>query len=256
MLENCYTYNTKSSGIVFAYGSNIVVDGNTVEKSCNGGTQEGISICVIHTFEVMNNTVSNGLREGIDAKDGCTNGRIYNNHVSNCGENKTGIYVDAYSGYQSNIEVYGNTVTGCHKGICVATENNGLLDNVKIHDNITYDCNWGLALGDWGKGSTHDIQNIFFYNNTAYNMIEAGVFLCNDKAKNIVISNNIFSGAQGKPIHLWSANGNLNETKINHNLLNKIGSSAATSPTGTDYLVGDPVKDKEFIQKGTIPNFV
>ncbi|MDR3587316.1 MAG: right-handed parallel beta-helix repeat-containing protein [Desulfosporosinus sp.] len=246
LIQNCSTYNTKSSGIVFITGSNIIIDGNSVERACTGtsNTQECISLATIATFTIKNNHVFNCTNkipgaggEGIDAKEGSSNGTICNNIVNDVV--KVGIYVDAYSKHEFNIEVYGNTVYNSTQGIVVATEHNGLLENVRIYNNIVYNCvNWGLAVGGWNPGYTHAMQGISFIYNTIYNIGDGGIYLNNGEANNVVITNNIFSaGSQTSSVPIYVNGANLKQTTIDYNLLNRIASG---QPTGTHYIVGDP----------------
>jgi hypothetical protein len=201
IIQNCSTYNTKASGIAIYRGSNIIIDGNSVEKACTGtdNTQECISLCEIDTFEIKNNHVFNCTNdlpsaggEGIDAKNGSSNGKIFNNTVNDVV--KLGIYIDAYSKHQYNIEVYDNVIYNSVQGIVVATENNGLLENVRVYNNTIYNCtDWGLAVAGWGCGKTHAMKDIFFDSNNIKSVGTSGIFLNNPDAKNVVITNNTFA---------------------------------------------------------------
>jgi hypothetical protein len=245
IIQKCSTYNTKSSGIAFFTGTDITIDGNTVEKACTNSdnAQENISLACISTFVIKNNHVfdcdNTGDKaggEGIDAKDGCTNGSIYNNTINNIA--KIGIYIDAYSEDQYNIEVYGNKVYNCGQGITVATENGGLLQNVNIHNNLVYSCSWGLTVANWDSGSSHAMKDIYFLNNTVYNCEEFDMWLGNAEAKNVVVKNNIFGGGTHSgciPVFRYDAK--LSEVTIDHNLLYKVVSG---QPKGTNNIVGDP----------------
>ncbi|MCD4697098.1 MAG: hypothetical protein K8S16_12750, partial [Bacteroidales bacterium] len=82
IIEKSYTYNTVSSGIGAWSCSNIIIDSNEVELACNDGLQECITVAGTDTFEVSNNHVYNGGPgtnggEGIDIKDGSSNGKVY-----------------------------------------------------------------------------------------------------------------------------------------------------------------------------------
>ena len=245
-IQNCSTNNTKGSGIIFFHGKDIIIDGNSVEQACTGtkSTQEGISLSDIATFEIRNNHVFNITNsipdaggEGIDVKQGSTNGKIFNNIVNDVV--KVGIFIDAYSKHQYNIEVYGNKVFNSTKGIAVAAEHNGFLENVRIYNNLVYNCvNWGFAVGGWGSGNTHAMKDISFVNNTTYNIGDGGIYLNNGEAENVVVANNIFGGgANPYSVPIYVNGANLEETTIDHNLLNRIVSG---HPTGTNYIVGDP----------------
>lgn len=246
IIQNCSIYNTKGSGIIFNNGKNITLYGNSVEKACTGtsNTQECISLSTIDTFTIKNNHVfncTNGIPgaggEGIDVKEGCSNGTICNNIVNDVV--KLGIYIDAYSKHQYNIEVFGNRVYNSNQGIIVATEHGGFLENVRIYNNLIYNCvNWGLAVAGWNAGFTHAMKDISFLNNTLYNIGDGDLYLNNSEAKNVVVVNNILGGGTHSactPIYVNGAN--LKETTIDHNLLFRIASG---HPTGTNSVVGDP----------------
>lgn len=196
VVENCSTYNTRSSGIAFGNASYLTIDGNSVARACSSPSQEAISLSNADHFCIRNNSVADSAREGIDAKQGCTNGKIYNNKVRNCGNGdlvaRTGIYIDAFSKQVNNIEVFNNEIAGCPQGICVAAEMGGVLRNVNIHHNVVHDCLWGFSMGDWEYGYSHYMENIYFTYNTVYNAEDGGIRLQNKSARNVVIKNNTF----------------------------------------------------------------
>lgn len=221
IVQNCQTYNTKSSGIVFFYGSDIVVDNCSIEKACTGtiSTQECLSLATIDNFIISNNKVfdctNNFSRqggEGIDVKNGCINGKIYNNEVYNIA--KIGIYVDAYSKYQYNIEVFDNNIDNCSQGIVVANENDGFLENVNIHNNIVNNIkDFGYVVAGYGHDTSHAMNNIIFDQNLVSNLNSNGIsmFLNNPQATNIKIINNNFDAMNGTSIYI---NGWNKETTI------------------------------------------
>lgn len=210
IISNCTTYNTRSSGIFIAFASGLTVEGNNVSLACTSPSQEAISICRVDNFIVRNNMVSDFAREGIDVKDGCTNGSVYNNEVLRGGRGdsvgRPGIYIDSSSQHQYNIEVYGNRVSDCPTGICLASEAGGFLEHVNVHDNAVSNCEWGLGMGDWNAGYTHQMNDLSFTSNTIYNMSEGGIRLQNDEARNVVVKDNVFSRSISQPIALLSVN--------------------------------------------------
>ncbi|QSX09587.1 right-handed parallel beta-helix repeat-containing protein [Alkalibacter rhizosphaerae] len=226
IVTNCSTYNTKASGIAFYHAANITVDGNSIEKACTAiGSQEAISISNVATFTIRNNKVFNITNstqgaggEAIDAKNGSSNGKIYNNTIHDIA--KIGIYIDAYSKTSSNIEVYGNNIYNCGQGIAVATEKSGLLRNVNIHNNSIKNCSTGYAVGGWSSGYSHDMDTIKFNANTLTGITSRGVYLNNPDAKNVYITNNKISGSSSMiPIHLNG--GLLSETTIDGNIFDR-----------------------------------
>jgi hypothetical protein len=211
VIKNCSTNNTGASGIIAATASNIKVLNNKVQLACMypssaQGTNECITMASVNTFEVAYNTVSDRLTdpsnggEGIDAKNNCTNGTIHHNTITNL--IRIGIYVDAYSGNLSNIEVYNNKIYNTKNGgITVASEQGGAVDGVKIHDNLIYDADkCGIRIA--GYLNNGPLKNLDVYQNTVVNCgINAGnwenvgllIEATNAANTGFTIRNNIFS---------------------------------------------------------------
>jgi len=203
IIEKNSTCNTFSSGIGVWACSNIIIDSNEVELACNDSEEECITVALTDTFEIRNNHVHHAGPgtlggEGIDAKDGSSNGKIYDNHVHDT--NKLGIYVDAWDKHTYNIDVFRNIVHDCaEEGFSVACEAGGLLENVIIYNNIAYNNGCvGITIADWGGAvAEHPMKNIKVINNTFYNNGRddwgGGMFVENSNAENVVIRNNICS---------------------------------------------------------------
>ncbi len=203
ILENNTTYNTTSSGIGVWSSDHVTIDGNEVELACNDGEQECITISGTDIFEVRNNHVHHGGPgtiggEGIDVKDGSSNGRIFNNRVDSL--QRLGIYVDAWENHTFNIEIYRNAVTDCAEGgFAVASEAGGLLEDVRIYNNIAYGNGLvGLTVAGWGEPvPSHPITDVIVINNTFYDnggdAWGGGISIENPDAANLVFRNNIVS---------------------------------------------------------------
>lgn len=199
----CNTYNTVSSGIAVWNSNDVTVSSNEVELACNDGEQECITIAETTNFTVSYNEVHNSGPsmhggEGIDIKDGCTNGEVFGNSVHNIV--RLGIYVDSWDKPTNNINVYGNIVYNSgDDGFAIAAEAGGLLSDINIYNNIAYgNYNSGLTIASWGESvSSHPMSNITIINNTFYNNGTAswgtGICLDNPDADNIIIRNNIMS---------------------------------------------------------------
>ncbi len=249
IIEENYTYNTVSSGIGVWDSNNIVIDGNEVELACNDGEQEAITVAGTDTFEVKNNHVHHGGPgtnggEGIDAKDGSRNGKIYNNHVHHINGDRTCLYVDSWDDHTFNIEVYQNTLHDCGAGVSLAAEAGGLLENIRVYNNIAYhNRNNGLEIGNWGEpGYAHPINDIKFLNNTVYdNGVSwgGGIHLENPSAQNVVIRNNIFSQNLSFQISNEAGLTGANLT-VDHNLIDGYRGDAGEI-YGSDYIEGDPL---------------
>jgi uncharacterized repeat protein (TIGR01451 family) len=246
IIENNYTYNTVSSGIGVWGGNNIIIDGNEVVLACNNGEQESITVAGTDIFEIKNNYVHDGGPgdhggEGIDAKDGASNGKIYRNRVHGMKKDRTGIYVDAWDKLTSNIEIYQNIVYDSGAGISLANENFGWLENVKIFNNIVYNNRGnGLEIGDWGESGTspRPIDNVKFINNTAYKNGASwggGFFNENPDATNVVVRNNIFS----QNLSFQISNESAATLTVDHNLIDGYRGDPYET-RGTDYVEGDP----------------
>lgn len=198
IIEKIYVYNTVSSGIAVWHSNNVVIDGNEVELACNDGLQECITVAITDTFEVRNNHVHNGGPgtnggEGIDVKDGSSNGKVYGNQVHDM--NRLGIYVDAWDKHTYNIDIYQNIVHHCAHGIIMASEAGGLLENVRVYNNIAYNNEEvGIWIANWSSASEQPMKEIKVINNTLYNNGNewgGGIFLMHPDAENVVIINNI-----------------------------------------------------------------
>jgi len=211
IVKNCSTNNTGASGIIAANSSNIKVLNNKVQQACmypstSVGTNECITMASVNTFEVAYNTVSDRLTdpsnggEGIDAKNTCINGKIHHNTVTSLF--RVAIYIDAYLANLSNIEVYNNKVYNTSSGITVASEEGGVVDGVKIHDNLIYDTNkCGIRIA--GYLNNGPLRNLDVYQNTVVNCgINAGswenvgllIEATNATNTGFNIRNNIISG--------------------------------------------------------------
>ncbi|MCD4773405.1 MAG: right-handed parallel beta-helix repeat-containing protein [Bacteroidales bacterium] len=246
IIEKNYTYNTVSSGIASWESSNIIIDSNEVELACNDGLQECITVAVTDTFEVKNNHVHHGGPgtnggEGIDIKDGSSNGKVYKNHVHDMNMNRLGIYVDAWDKHTYNIEVFQNIVHHCAHGIIVASEAGGLLENVRIYNNIAYNNEEvGIWIANWSSAQQQPMKDIKVINNTLYNngnVWGGGINVMNSDAENVVIRNNICSQNLSFQIVIEDAPQNL---IVDHNLID--GYMGYWGEIyGSDSVVGNPM---------------
>lgn len=172
-IEKNRTYNTASSGIGIWGSHDVIVDHNEVELACSNGMQESLTIAGTDTFEVKNNQVHNGVagydKEGICIKDGASNGKVYLNLVHHTAA--VGLYVDAWNKHTFNIDIYRNIVHDISaNGIALASETGGLLEHVRVCNNITYNNKWA---GIWISGccpvvSFHPMNDLKIINNTVY----------------------------------------------------------------------------------------
>lgn len=240
IIEGNYIYNTTSSGIGVWESSHVAIKNNEVELACNDGEQECITIATTTNFEVKNNHVHHGGAgtlggEGIDAKDGSSYGKIYGNYVHDL--NRLGIYIDAWDKHTYNIEVFQNVVYNCTSGFAVASERGGLLENVKIYNNIAYHNEWaGVEIRGWDHGYRHPMRNVTIINNNFCNNGEewgVGIYHENPDAKDVVIRNNICSNNTGSQIEISAG---IKNFILGHNLI-----YGYSEYYGDNYVEGDPL---------------
>lgn len=245
-IEKNTTTNTVSSGIGVWGCDHVVIDDNEVELACNDGAQECISVAITDSFVVKNNYVHDGGPgtvggEGIDIKNGSSNGVVYNNIVRNT--SRVGIYVDAWDKHTYNIEVFQNIVHDCGAdGMDVASEVGGLLENVKIYNNIVFNNRWvGITIANWGEPAPQrPMDNIQILNNTFYNngiSWGGGIEVENPDAKNVLIRNNIFS--QNLSFQILFDGVPPESATVDHNLVDGFRNIPGEI-YGNDSIVGDP----------------
>jgi len=250
IVENNHTYNTASSGIGVWSSNDVVIDGNEIRSACHNGFQECLTVAGTDTFEVKHNHVYECDKEGIDAKDGSSNGQVYRNHVH--GTQAVGIYVDAWNKHTFNIDVFQNVVHDSldNNGFSLASEAGGLLEDVRVYNNIAYHNRYlGLGISSCcpDLSASHPMTDIIIINNTFYNNgwteWGGGILVENPDVENVVIRNNIcsdnlsFQIAVDKvvpPEHL----------SVDHNLIDGYrGYEDETTQEirGNDYVAGDPL---------------
>ncbi len=249
IVKNNYIYNTAASGILVHTTKDVVIDGNELELNCNSpppaypeGVQEIISMALDNDrFEIKNNYIHDGGRptlggEGIDAKNGIANGKIYHNLVRNV--NSVGIYIDAWDKTANNIEVYQNVVHDVGgSGFAVSAEEvGGASSNINIYNNIAYNGNIaGIMIPSYGDGA---VSNVKVINNVFYNFNQGGAWLGSwgGPISDIVIRNNIFSKNPGGQIRNDKPAATVT---IDHNLIDTyLGWKDETR--GSNYIESDP----------------
>ena len=263
ILENNHIDKTHSSGISVWDCNNITIDRNEVRHACwpTGGLQECITISNTNLILVKNNLVYDGGSigfggggEGIDLKDGCTNGIVSNNMVHNVAS--VGIYIDAYKRNQSNIHVLKNTVYNVFGvGIATVSEEGGSLENVIISKNIVSNCDERAMVIHWTNKPNYIIKNIYVQHNTFYNNGEGLDIGVHSLGENINIINNIFSKNSIYQIQNSSTDMNINELHIKNNLFD--GDNPSWALLGDNYIIDNPefisVLMSDFKLQGTSP---
>jgi len=241
VIENNYVYDSNDSGIGVWNSHDVIVDGNEVEEACAAGWNECITVGNTDQFEVRNNYVHQSTKEGICAKDGSSNGRVYRNEVDHT--EAVGFYVDAQARYTHDIEVFENiSHDGVEDGFVVASEVGGLLENVRLYNNVAYNNGWvGVGVSDCCI-ETHPISNVQIFNNTVYNNGRGawggGIVVMNPQAEGIVIRNNICSENLSFQIAV-NAELLVNRVTVDHNLIDGFR-EGEDEIYGEDHVEGDP----------------
>ncbi|MDH7487775.1 MAG: right-handed parallel beta-helix repeat-containing protein [Anaerolineae bacterium] len=221
VIENNFVSHTNDSGIGVWGSDHVVVTRNEVEQACLGGFNESISVGGTDVFEVSYNRVHDGPKEGIDLKDGSSNGKVFGNEVYST--QAVGLYVDAWDKHTYNIEVYQNVVHDiAAMGFAIASEMGGLLENVRLYNNIAYH---NRHVGIWLSGCcpespTHPVRGIAIINNTLHNNgwqdWGGGIGIENTQVQTVTIRNNICS--QNTYSQMAADPDVLPELTVDHNL--------------------------------------
>lgn len=222
-IEHNYTYDTYSSGISAWSSDHVTVDSNEVVGACAGPWQEHISISNTDTFEARYNRIHDVMpgtegKEGLSVKDASSHGKVYGNHVYNL--NRVGIYLDAEAEHLFDVTVYQNLVHDIPAmGFALAAEQGGLLENVRLYNNIAHHNLVGLWLSACCV-ATHPFRDITIINNTfAYNGRNGwggGIGIENTQVQSVTIRNNIAS--QNTYSQMAADPSVLPELTVDHNL--------------------------------------
>jgi len=156
-----------------------------------------------HHFIVAWNHVHDCKKEGIDAKETASFGKIHHNYVHDLP--RQGLYVDGWFGELKDIEMYNNVAHGCEAGIAVSSEEGPNTKDLYIHHNLIYNNRaTGIFFSRWGADNPR--ENVHVYNNTFYRngwgpdfsgnpqyWLSGGCYFFTDNIEDAFIRNNIFS---------------------------------------------------------------
>ncbi len=247
---NNYISNISNAGILVDHSDTITLDGNEVGFASSGGDQnngiqESVSLNHATNYIVSNNSVHDGGMEGIDAKVGSSNGKIFGNTVYNMA--RVGIYVDAWDTSITNVEIYKNTVSNsrpvasgaAEDGIRIGAEHGSTVSNVKIYNNTLHNLSGsGVTLANYTESGYPEpkFSNISMYNNTIYNAGTkagnswggGGIDVQTSSNTGITIRNNILSKAGSFNVAASSG------STVSNNLFD------AGSTSGTSAVQGNP----------------
>ncbi|MCP6761707.1 MAG: right-handed parallel beta-helix repeat-containing protein [Fischerella sp. CENA71] len=242
-VQNNHTYETGASGIIVmpdtyysggeaeVTSKNIKVLNNTVERASwiwkgnaskegnindgldnSTGTQESLSIWGVDGFEVANNTVKEGNREGIDVKTGSRNGSVHNNTVTNQAlvsgtpngyTGGPGLYIEGNRADMFNIDVYNNVVANNTAGGLVITDevpNQGDVSGIRVYNNIVYGNGKDGVNSGQGIGVSSNVSDVQIVNNTVDGNVQGFLIDGSDnyggyRPRDILVRNNIFANS-------------------------------------------------------------
>ncbi|MFB2773495.1 right-handed parallel beta-helix repeat-containing protein [Pelatocladus sp. BLCC-F211] len=242
-VQNNHTYETGASGIIVmpdtyynggeaeVTSKNIKVLNNTVERASwiwkgnaskegnindgfdlNTGTQESLSIWGVDGFEVANNTVKEGNREGIDIKTGSRNGSVHNNTVTDQAlvsgtpdgySGGPGLYIEGNRADMFNIDVYNNVVANNTAGGLVITDevpNQGDVSGIRVYNNIVFGNGKDGVNSGQGIGVSSNVSDVQIVNNTVDGNVQGFLIDGSDnyggyRPRDILVRNNIFANS-------------------------------------------------------------
>ncbi|MDM8547357.1 right-handed parallel beta-helix repeat-containing protein [Candidatus Venteria ishoeyi] len=247
LLQDNYVYDSHDAGIAVWRSQNFSVDGNEVQLANNGsGTeQENISIGEdAQDFEIRYNKIheGGGVRghNALSIKDGSRNGLIHHNEITDIPNNSC-LYLDAWNALVDNISIYQNRLHDCHyHGIALAGERGGTVSNISIYNNLIYQNNYGLHLGN---GYTSPMENIQIYNNTFYdngpgNVYGGSIVLRNSEANQVVVRNNLMASDDVQLQKLRDAS----RLTVEHNLFSHEDKTSSNGEMhGDNFILADPL---------------
>jgi hypothetical protein len=204
-----------------------VIDARYLES----GNQECITIANTEDFEVMHNEVQATTPErsfvgalGIDAKQGSRFGKIHHNHIHSL-YYASAIYLDAWDRRTHDIEIYANRIHNTKRGVSLGSERGGLLENIKIYNNLIYDVGNSGVIAQ-SASDNGERRNIEIFNNTIVDTNNhqkgvnishggAGIYLETDNIFQVAIYNNLVSFTDEERFYgLIQYNQNIDEVEI------------------------------------------
>jgi hypothetical protein len=235
-----------SAGAIWAGStiSDLVIDRCECYANFQTSTgDENITLtATVNGFEVKNCHIHDNLaKEGIDCKDGCTNGSIHDNRIFDA---NVGVYIGGNGADpQSGIEVYNNWIEDCGDAIEINNETGtGAITDIGIFNNVVVNCEKGFLAAVQGPAYTATYRLV---NNTFYNMSVLGIGDSGNHytrtgcvwRNNIVVVSD--AGAYVARYHDYRAGG----IEIEHNLYYSLSRSYNTVHTyGTGYIIDqDPL---------------
>lgn len=261
-VERCRTFNTAHSGINVWSSDHVTVSHNEIERACQRGGEESLSIKISEHVVAGHNHIHHTGHEGIDVKEGSRHVRVHDNHVHDV--DRQGLYVDSWDRPTYDVRFYNNRVHDCGFGVVVGAETGGVLSDVWYYNNLIYNNRGpGMVIADWGRpGSGHPMRDVHFVNNTVVNNGRdghwgGGMWFENAEAENVVVRNNILSGNTRGQIVVQNGKGPASAV-ISHNLIDGTSelpgeNSVTAAPRFVDAARGDflPQSNSSAVDAGT-----
>jgi len=233
-VEGCTTYFSVSSGIGVWYSTRISVRDSTVINARfdeEDGHEESVSISGTSDFEVSGNEVfleagvpCTGGNAAIKAKEGSQRGRIFGNYVHDFFP-EGHVSLDAWDAGRNGtptlntMEIFGNRIVSSG-GIRVSSEEDGVLEDVKIYNNLLLFTDNGIMITDAGVGGPR--RNVEIFNNTIYEGNDEwfnGITVMSANVENVVIRNNLVASEYRVGKILVSDASVLGTVTVDHNLV-------------------------------------
>jgi len=237
------------------------IDGFTITNN-KVHDNSNIGIAAIGHYGTSSNSQLDQSRNGLISRNTC-----FNNVASYA--TSGGIYIDG----GANIQIDRNITYQNGYGIEVGNEENGTASNITVTNNLIYlNQVTGIAFGGYDTGTTGQVTNCVFRNNTFFknntNNDGSGEFYMT-KASNCTVGNNVFytnsqntlfsleniSPQTGNTIDYndwYTAGGNASD--ININWRNSSYSSFTDYKTKTGQDAHSSFKDPLFVSTGTTPD--
>ncbi len=237
-LSNLNIHNVNWEGIQVGSSSNVVIDSVQVYNSVSSLQNESITLKATTNFEIKNSSIHDNKKEGINCKNGSSNGLIHDNDIYNIPSD--GIYLETTGIAQSNISIYRNRIhTGSGNGIALGSElsSRAPQTGISIYNNLIYGNGRGLVAYPMNYLKTFSIINNTFYHN---GYVEIQVYDPPQYQVNCAIRNNIIVPNPGRASgSILTANGPGGIT-IDHNLFYNSTEYNVLDIFGTDYVKADP----------------
>ena len=213
--EGNFTNESRASGVASWGSTHVTIRNNDVKSACHDGNpvpskwgtdmgcQECISLDTTVGFLVEGNVVHDaqqqgkahwGGGEGIDVKNGSSNGVVTQNEVFNIVQ--LGIYVDAWENDITDVEISRNHVHHNANGIVITSEQTGNVDGVRVHDNLVHDVGFvGISVSHYDVAA-NVIAHVHVFNNTVAHVgfPENKPYFLPDEQKNVTWGDGIAVG--------------------------------------------------------------